>query len=132
MLRGGHEKQRYLDEGLTVEEVNSPINCAEKLFLKRNDLWATVDLAATFWLKKAHPEMIKELTYVKFPSLETGTDYILEGVLAYMKSNKPAVRYAKVLEAAFQTMKKDGSYFKIIEKYWGGEVPKEAMPLDMQ
>jgi ABC-type amino acid transport substrate-binding protein len=116
--------------GVLVDDTNTSYSCMQKLLLRRNDIWGSIDLTAYFLMKRNHPEAMEDLVHATPPEGSFGARDEL--VLSYLVSNDVAVQKAVGLNQAFAGMKKDGTMIKIMKRYWGDHVPKNVLPSDMQ
>ena len=110
-----------------VEEASSNETCAKKLEAKRNDLWGALELTANFYTKKLFPDKLSDLSHTNPSSNSTDEVYFIS-----FKSDTKASTLHEQLIPAFQQLKQDGTALKIMQKYWGDNVPEKVLPLDMR
>jgi len=127
---GSYATEPLRKAGVFVDDANTSYSCMEKLLLRRNDIWGSIDLTAHFLMKRYHPEALDDFVSATPPENSFGARDEL--VLSYLVSNDVAVKMAVDLDRAFTGMKKDGTFIAIMERYWGAHIPKNVLPLDMQ
>jgi polar amino acid transport system substrate-binding protein len=130
VTRGSYISEPLRNAGVMVDDANTSYSCMEKLLLRRNHMWGSVDLTAHFLMKRHHPEAMDDFTHAPAPEDSFGARD--EIVLSHRVSNSSAAQLAVKLNRAFTGMKKDGTLIAIMQRYWGDCVPGNVLPLDMQ
>lgn len=113
--------------GVTVDQSITNESCVKKLALKRNDIWGSTDLSAHYYTSKLYPDRLADLAHTA-----SGAASQDEIIMASFKSDAASHQLYLELSAAFERLKKDGTIIKIMQKYWGTDVPVNVLPLDMR
>lgn len=108
------------EQGYTVDEKPTLDSQLKSLYSGRVDLISLVDLAFYSKVKELYPSEVN-----KFKE----KTYLLIGGDIYISLKHPQGKEInEVFEKGFKIIKKDGTFLKIVEKYYGkGKVPKEII-----
>lgn len=120
---------KYLErEKLLRLELNTTHDGSVKqLEMGRIDLWAIVDITGMWYINKYFPT---EITYFKY------TRPFMRGDICAVFSKKldPDSLYGKAFKQGLTSIKTNGTYLKIMAKYYGGneKISREALTNDLQ
>lgn len=115
------------DKNLKLEPNSGHESTAKQLHLGRIDAWAIVDLTGMMYMKKLFPAEAGNYKY---------TRYFNRGdvSLVFSKKMDPDNKYNAKFKEGLAIIKKDGTYMKIVAKYYGGRdsINREALADDMK
>ncbi|WP_417070506.1 substrate-binding periplasmic protein [Niveibacterium terrae] len=113
------------DLNLDVEEVTTMEQMFKKVYFKRSDLGFAVELSGQTYIAKHYPAERQRWSM---------TGDAVQGILAsvvFSKRYPDSEKYISAFRAGVQRIRKDGSYLRIFEKYYGaGKVPDSVWEID--
>lgn len=120
---------RFLEKngGLRLYTNTIHAGSAKQLYHERIDVWAIVDLTGFMYLKEIYPD---EYRYFKCTK-----PYNLGDVsLIFSKLKDPYNNYKNKFQDGLAIIKKNGTYMKIMAKYYGGEslINRDSLPDDLK
>jgi len=100
---------------------------AKQLQSGRVDMWAIVDLTGMMFMKKLFPGEYTDYKYTKAFNLGDVS-------VVFSKKMDPDSTYNDKFKEGLNIIKKNGTYLKIMAKYYGGEsaINREALTADMR
>jgi len=113
--------------GLKLEAATGHDSTAKQLQMGRVDLWAIVDLTGLMYMKKLFPAESVDYRYTK--AFNRGDVSVV-----FSKKQDPEGAYLKKFQEGLAAIKKNGTYMKVMAKYYGGKesINKEALTDDMK
>jgi polar amino acid transport system substrate-binding protein len=112
---------------LKLEPNSAHDGTARQLQMGRVDVWAIVDLTGVMYMKQLFPDEAASFKYTK---------YFNRGDVSLVASKKadPSGKVAAKFKEGLAAIKKDGTYMRIMAKYYGGKdaINRDALTDDMR
>lgn len=125
VLMGGITDMVGKQNNLKIEPVTSLDLVFKKLEASRNDFGVAVDLSGMFLIEKLFPNKKDKFTYNNVKPFVSS-----KGSLLLNKKHPEYQTYVGKLKDGLKTIYKNGTWLKILEKYYGkGKVPKDSIAL---
>ncbi|MBU0992017.1 MAG: transporter substrate-binding domain-containing protein [Proteobacteria bacterium] len=114
----------YQQNGLTYDEIQTPELLTKMLFAGRVEFAEGTLLTGLSLTNQLFKDRLKELDFLVITPIECS--------LAFNKANPRTQNLLQQFTKGFETIKKNGTYIKILESYWGkNNIQKEALPADL-
>jgi len=112
---------------LTLDKNTTHEGSAKQLQLQRIDLWAIVDLTGTKYMKELFPKEVQYYRYTKAYNLGDVS-------VVFSKKLDPDNAYNRRFMKGLAIIKKNGTYMRIMAKYYGSEkaVNRDSLTADMR